>query len=248
MKSKDYYDKFMKKENEDKCKTCDSVNKFISMGRGYSEHCSRKCANLDENIQTKIKNTWMKNYGVNHPCKSDTIKTKKKITCLDRYGVENPMQFKEIKEKAKSTCLTKYGVTVPAKSKKIKEKTKQTNLAKYGVANTWQLEKVLAYIRNGGAAYANSFVKNPSRPQIKLFNLVRSIYSDAVLNYPCMNYSIDVAIPSRKIAIEYDGSYWHKNKEKDKDRQRKIEAEGWKVIRYQDFIPNKDQLIEMEKI
>jgi len=48
----------------------------------------------------------------------------------------------------------------------------------------------------------------------------------------------------RTIAIEYDGSYWHKNKEKDEKRQREIELEGWKFIRYIDCIPTEENLVK----
>lgn len=43
---------------------------------------------------------------------------------------------------------------------------------------------------------------------------------------------IDIKIQDYKIAIEYDGSYWHQNKEKgDKEKAYIIEKAGWKVIR-----------------
>ena len=41
----------------------------------------------------------------------------------------------------------------------------------------------------------------------------------------------DIGIPSLKIDIEYDGSYWH-DKEKDKIRQKKLEGVGWLCITF----------------
>lgn len=99
------------------------------------------------------------------------------------------------------------------------------------------IERKKNWMLNGGATYVCSFNKTPSKPQVELFNLSKGIYEDAVLNYPCLNYSIDVAIPSLKIAMEYDGSYWHQDKEKDMERQLKIEQQGWQVIRFRDYIP-----------
>jgi very-short-patch-repair endonuclease len=51
------------------------------------------------------------------------------------------------------------------------------------------------------------------------------------LNYKTDGKYIDVALPERKIAIEYDGWYWHKDKQ-DKDSERIIELldDGWKVL------------------
>ena len=86
-----------------------------------------------------------------------------------------------------------------------------------------------------------SFIKSPSKPQIKLFKLIKSIYPQAILNYPSLNFSIDIAIPKQMIAIEYDEPYWH-DKEKDKIRQRELENIGWKFLRYVRYIPVIDEL------
>jgi hypothetical protein len=97
---------------------------------------------------------------------------------------------------------------------------------------------------NGGASYLNKFIKNPSKPQVDLYNKVKELYSSAILNYECLNYSVDIAIPNIKVVIEYDGSWWHQDKEKDLERQRKIEGLGWKFIRYKDKVPSIENLIE----
>ena len=43
LSSKDYYDLYLKKENEEKCKICNSDTKFVNLGSGYMPTCSRKC-------------------------------------------------------------------------------------------------------------------------------------------------------------------------------------------------------------
>lgn len=107
-------------------------------------------------------------------------------------------------------------------------------------------EKKKTEWKNGKAAYLCSLNKNPSKPQIELFHLVQQIYPYSYINYPCYftNKSIDIAIPDLEIAIEFDGSYWHQNKEKDLERQKILEEQGWKFIRYIDYIPNKEKLEE----
>jgi len=54
---------------------------------------------------------------------------------------------------------------------------------------------------------------------------------NAQLNYPVGRMNIDIAIPERKIAIEYNGWHWHKNRQ-DIDTSRTIELldDGWKVL------------------
>ncbi len=64
------------------------------------------------------------------------------------------------------------------------------------------------------------------------------------MNYPVMNYSVDIVIPELMIAFECDGSYWHQDKEKDDRRQKEIEDLGWRFIRYMDVVPLKEQIIE----
>lgn len=76
-----------------------------------------------------------------------------------------------------------------------------------------------------------------SKGQKQLYDEVKQIYSDAVLEKPIQTKdgvkSVDIFIPSKNIAIEYDGLYWHNEatKEHDSHRQKLIENEGYKVIR-----------------
>lgn len=99
---------------------------------------------------------------------------------------------------------------------------------------------------NGLASYIASFNKSPSKPQVKLFKLVQCIYPEAILNFSVkeVNRVIDIAIPNKMIAIEYDGSYWHQNEEYDKERQKQLENLSWKFIRYRDYIPSKEKLLK----
>ena len=97
---------------------------------------------------------------------------------------------------------------------------------------------------NGLAAYINSFNKNPSKPQIELYKLVKQIKHKAILEFPVTNYVIDIAILDEKIAIEYDGSYWHQDKEHDKKRQQNLENLGWKFLRFVDYVPSSTELQE----
>ena len=103
--------------------------------------------------------------------------------------------------------------------------------------------KLKEWMLNGGAAYIQSFITNPSKPQVELFEITKSLYDTSVLNYPSLNFSIDIAIPDLNIAIEYDGSYWHKGREEaDAKRQKLLENEGWKFLRYVDYVPSLEEL------
>ena len=114
------------------------------------------------------------------------------------------------------------------------------------------IEKQKQWMLNGGSVYIASFIKNPSKPQVELYNRVKELYPTAVLNYPCYrvkgkrNYSLDVAIPELKIWFESDGSWFHQNYNEDLKRQNEIEKMGWKLIRYKadspKEVPPQDQI------
>lgn len=197
LSSKEYYDRYFKKENEGLCPECGKETKFDNVNKCYRKYCSLKCSSNSKEIKEKKKETNLEKYGVEHPSQNEEVKEKMKQTMIDRYGVENYLQTEEHKLK----------------------------------------------MRNGHAAYMNSFIKNPSKPQVELFNLIKEIYSDAELNYQILNYSVDIVIPELKICFEYDGSYWHQGKEEsDKKRQKEIELLGWRFIRYMDRIPLIEEL------
>ena len=141
--------------------------------------------------------------------------------CSTKCSKLNP----EVELKTQKTCLEKFGVTNWGKTEENKIKTKE-----------WML--------NGGASYITSFIKNPSKPQVALFNLTRELYPSAILNFPVKKFNrvIDIVIPEHNIAIEYDCSYWHQNIEYDKKRQNDLESLGWKFIRFLDYLPSKNEL------
>jgi len=75
-----------------------------------------------------------------------------------------------------------------------------------------------------------------SKPQIKLFEKVLSLYPQAQLEYlTAEGKLLDIAIPDLKINVEYDGAYWHdmpKNQERDKKKDEFLRSIGWHVLRY----------------
>ena len=62
--------------------------------------------------------------------------------------------------------------------------------------------------------------------------------------YPIAPFVVDFACIEKKLVIEIDGGYHDYVYEKDDSRQRKIEAEGWDVIRFS----NEDVLADVEAV
>lgn len=75
-----------------------------------------------------------------------------------------------------------------------------------------------------------------SRAEQELFALVQSLVPDAKLHDRSIapNYEYDISVPSKKIAIEYNGLYWHSEEFKPrnyhKDKSEAAREQGWQVI------------------
>ena len=64
--------------------------------------------------------------------------------------------------------------------------------------------------------------RNTSFPEQAVFFYVKQLFPDAINRYRLIdNLEVDVYIPSERIAIEYDGSYYHRSAAKKKTDERK---------------------------
>ena len=62
---------------------------------------------------------------------------------------------------------------------------------------------------------------------------------DVIHPYKDCGYELDIYVPSMKIAIEYDGYFWHKNKElKDLKKNAKCKKDGIKLYRIREKLPS----------
>ena len=213
--------------SKNKCMSVIEFNRIKNIGRKCSEKSKRKMSEAGKNkIFSEIHK---KNISVSLKGKkwSEKSKNSKKEKMKNRPG---PMKGKIHSEESKS----KISILNKGKKRTDLHKKHYSEALKGIKKSERHKEKLRQRMLNGGAAYANSFLANPSKPQVELYNRIKIIYPSAVLNYPLyeLNYSLDIAIPELKIWFESDGSYWHQDKEKDLIRQRKIENLGWKCIRY----------------
>jgi hypothetical protein len=111
-------------------------------------------------------------------------------------------------------------------------------------------EKQRQYMLSGGAVTALRGNKNPSIPQVSIYNNVKGLYpNDTSMNYSVYIergkwYSLDIVIESLKINIEYDEPYWHRDLEKDRKRDEDLKKTNWKILRYRGYVPSIEQLKE----
>ena len=121
--SKEYYDKFLKKENEGFCKTCGNPTKFGRISIGYRAHCCKECISKDSDVKYKKETHFKETYGeeFSSNLQLQSVKEKIKQTCMERYGYENPTQVPQIKDKIKETFKEKYGVESPLLLEDVKK-------------------------------------------------------------------------------------------------------------------------------
>lgn len=111
MSSKEYYDKYLKKEDEGYCLTCGKPIKFINIIQGYTTRfCSVHCEMVNPKVKAKYAENYQKKYGVDHIWASEYGRNKIKQTMIKKFGVENCLQSEIIKQKVKETNLERYGV------------------------------------------------------------------------------------------------------------------------------------------
>ena len=148
IKSKDYYDMYIKTANDGFCKKCNKPTAFINMWKGYRSYCSNSCMSSSKEIQEKRKQTSMLHYGTEFPHQSQVVKDSMKQTCLEKYGAENVYSSDYGKQKIKETCNKRYGVSNPAKADTIKDKIKATNILRYGTTSPLANSEVKEKIKN----------------------------------------------------------------------------------------------------
>lgn len=74
--------------------------------------------------------------------------------------------------------------------------------------------------------------QNTSLPEFVIEYYLKKCGFEIMHSYKKNGYELDVYIPSKKIGIEYDGYFWHKNKsDKDIEKNAKCKKDGIKLYR-----------------
>jgi len=83
--------------------------------------------------------------------------------------------------------------------------------------------------------------RHTSFPEYALVYYLQKYGIDAIHSYKELGYELDVYIPSKKIAIEYDGSFWHKNKtKKELKKNSQCKSAEIKLYRIRQGLPSLD--------
>jgi hypothetical protein len=176
-------------------------------------------------FKIKVKSTKLKRYGNENYVNTE----KNKKTRLIKYGNENYVNT----EKNKKTCIMKYGVDNFSKTEKFKEIHFNKTISKFttieplfdvnsycGIDKHYDFQcKVCkttfkSYIDNGHIPLCR--VCHPIDRELEQKNIL-SYISSLIPNIPIISsdrsvihpQELDIYIPSKNIAIEYNGIFWH---------------------------------------
>ncbi|MBR4316816.1 MAG: hypothetical protein IKP65_07650 [Alphaproteobacteria bacterium] len=188
--------------------------------------CKRPLQNKD--IHKKMENTNLQKYGKTNVFANEEIKEKSKNTCLNKYGVENAMQYQEIKDKVNKTSLHRNFQKMKEKFKDYVEPLFDEN--EYDGVNDvvykWKCVKcgnvfeqhIHKTQMNGDFCYiprclkCYPYVAGYSYMEKDVLNFIKSIYDGKIIEHDKIvlnGKELDIYLPEKQIAIEFDGSYWH---------------------------------------
>ena len=194
----------------------------------------------NKKIQEKRQNTCLNKYGFKSASQNESVKEKGRKTLIENGGYS--FQRKDILEKALATVKEKYNGS-PMLIPEFKEKAIQTNLKKYGVRSTALVPEIKQ--KQLDSLYKNGNCPT-SKQQIWIYETLCKYFKEVELNKPIGRYLLDIAvnIDDCKIDIEYDGWYWHQNK--DIARNNFVFSNGFKILRIKsgNLFPSENQLLE----
>ena len=116
----------------------------------------------------------------------------------------------------------------------------QNRIKYYGTKFLAKRAKLNGYISRNKGVFTDGVVickRKTSKDEIRFRNIIALLVPKINWQYEIKaknsTYTIDIAIVDHKLAVEYDGFYWHsKNTKRDKQRDNELAALGWKTIRF----------------
>jgi hypothetical protein len=135
---------------------------------GYRTYCSPKCAQQDDKVKEKRKQTCKEKYGVENTSQLEEIKEKIKKTCKEKYNTEYAAQADTVKIKIRETNLERYGVSSPSQLDIFKEKSKQTNIKKCGYDSVIKNPQIKDNIKK--TCITKYGVENPPTQEVQNFS------------------------------------------------------------------------------
>ncbi len=180
-------------------------------------------------VKEKKKETCLTKYGVDHPSKNESIKQKiidsNKQTCLNKYGVSTIFQTNKLKEISYELTQDKLWKTILSWKEFVKPLFDRNDLEGYSKKYHWKCSKC------GNEFYSNIHSTNidlfnqriprclkcypifsgTSKKEQELVEFCKQFYPNLIQHDRKLiaPYELDILISELKLAVEFNGSYWH---------------------------------------
>ena len=189
---------------------------------------------LTKEVKDKARKTLWNNYGVEHPLQNDELLKKAKITNLNIFGTECVFFNEDVKNKIKNTQLNKLNYAKSQNLVTINDLVKMFDRDETTILNDIRLLnlKIIKfdndfrfYIEESNLPILSDFFSKTdacgkSYSEKELVDFVKSIYFDEIVENTkriIPPKELDIYIPKMKLAIEYNGLYWHDENHVDKN-------------------------------
>ena len=195
-------------------------------------------------LSRKVKKTIQEKYGVDNLFQSEIIKEKIKTTNLEKFGVENPQQHKSIREKSIKTYLNNIDTIKNTRKETLLQNYGVENINQIG-KNKWfkfskqSVEVIKKSFEEKSIPELMQELEVSSFPVRQLYSKIFGKTKQLRLESSLVKYlkkilpndeiltntrkvipplELDIYIPSKNLAIEFNGIYWHCEKRgKDKN-------------------------------
>lgn len=156
------------------------------------------------------------------------INEKRSKTLKEKAAKRTKEEKLKMREKRIKTCIDKYGTPFPLSNKEIRYKSIKTK------------------IKNGTIFR--------SRKETELYNALKQIFPalehnrwNVLYDTTCKSCrELDILLRSKKLGIEFNGTYWHQNDPDSSDKQQLCENIGWRllVVKEEDWDRDKENEIK----
>lgn len=187
----------------------------------------------------KSRKTNIEKYGVDNVAKNENIKNKIKQTNLKKYGGIAPACNEEVKNKQRNTIIKKYGSfdNMPGPKASHEKFIKYRNTLSEELGLEWIDQNEFKGKYDGkpiyytfkcnkcGAIFKDDFhsglpicrnchptLNGSSSQEEDIYKFITSVYTGTVIRHDrnvLNGKELDFYFPDLKVAIEYNGTYWH---------------------------------------
>jgi very-short-patch-repair endonuclease/rubrerythrin len=215
--------------------------------------------NASNIIKEKSTKTILKKFNVDNVFKSDEIKRKIKETNIEKYGYEHPNKNEKIKYKIKNKFKKRIFNRIKDKLCDIVEPlfdVEQYEGVDYKIKYQWKCKKCGNVFEDD--LYSGNIPRCPiCYPIIKPFSdLENDLFNSIKFENKIKNdrtildgKEVDILIPDKKIAIEFNGLFWHselngKDRNYHLNRTKLAESKGYQLIHiFEDEWINKRDIV-----